>query len=555
MIRFLLLFVLEQTITNAGSIDTDVIPGNLIRNPSIETMSVKTLKPSWWQPFINDYSMSSERRAHQGKSSLTFNLYRSKWVGCGQLVWVDQTTAPKDLELSAWASAYSLEIDFNMYADVRYFDGTSEQDYTLSFGKGTFRWTRKSMILRAKKPISAVMIYIVMQAPTSLLGSAYLDDIALIELSSSSTTTSPTTAKQKVGAPNGQTSAGIPVQPHWCVPGQVCDTDLAQFHMHNYFLTASNSPKDDDITLVTQLSPDRLQRIQQLASVWQGPISAAVFVGHDTYGGVQQLLSLWGTSELVRKHVDFHLVSTDAVGTLHETKAPYPINALRNLAWQYARTNQLFLLDVDFIPNPGMREYAIKLWPKLRAVPGLKKSVYVIPGFESFKALDKWPKTRKDVKRMSKIDLTLQPVHADKLASAHAAVDYDRWYNTKNPYRVNYRLYFEPYLLVDKLTTPQYDHRFSGYGHDKSSHTYHLHLSGFHFIVLPEAFVVHIDHGVPTWRNEANKTRIWVNWYSFALEKEAEFGGNANQPKLFFAPEWWGKQKESMYGDVITDGD
>ena len=85
----------------------------------------------------------------------------------------------------------------------------------------------------------------------------------------------------------------------------------------------------------------------------------------------------------------------------------------------------------------------------------------------------------------------------------------------------------------------------SGYGHDKSSHTYHLHLAGYKFIVIPDAFVVHIDHGVPTWRNNANKTRIWVNWYSFALEKEAEFGGSIAAPKLFFSPEWWGSAQRN----------
>ena len=531
---------------------------NLVRNPSIEHFDAKTLKPTWWQPFISDYIMTSERRAHTGTNSLTFNLYRSKWVGCGQLVYLHQRE-PKDVQFSGWVAAYDLEVEFAMYADIRYVDGTGDQDYTLPFGTGTFSWTHQSMVLKARKAIDAIMVYTVMQADTSLIGSAYLDDVSLIQLSSSSLVANgllnpvPTSPREKssvaVGAPRGITASNAPVAAHWCVSGQVCDTDLTNLHMHNYFLTAAHSPHANDITLVTQLSPDRLHRIQQLAKVWNGPISAAYYVGHDTYNGLQQLLSLWKTSELVRKHVDIHLVSLDAVGTLHERKAPYPINALRNLAWQYARTNQLFLLDVDFIPNPGMRTYCMDIWPKLKVVKGLEKSVYVIPGFESFHALHEWPKTRKDVQRMAETDLTLQPVHADKLASAHAAVDYQRWYSTKNPYRINYRLYFEPYLLVDRLTVPQYDTRFSGYGHDKSSHTYHLHLAGYNFIVLPEAFVVHIDHGVPKWRNNANKTRIWINWYSFALEKEAELGGGGK--KLFFAPKWWGEDVVSEEEEVV----
>lgn len=76
-----------------------------------------------------------------------------------------------------------------------------------------------------------------------------------------------------------------------------------------------------------------------------------------------------------------------------------------------------------------MRKYCMNIIPKLQLIKGLSNSVYVVPGFESFHELKVWPKTRKDVYKMSKVDLLLQPVHADKLASAHAAVDYDRWYS------------------------------------------------------------------------------------------------------------------------------
>jgi hypothetical protein len=325
---------------------------NLVRNPSIEEYDTNTFKPIWWQPFISDYIMTSKRRSHTGKSSLTFNLYRSKWVGCGQLVYIGQTSIARDVEVSGWVSAYDLEVNFALYSDVRYVDGTSDQDYTLHFGKGTFSWRHQSMILKAKKPIHSVMIYVVMQASTSMLGSAYLDDVSLIQLPINAVKDNIVPLlplPSEVGKPKGTTSSGLPVASHWCVDGQVCDTDLTKFHMHNYFLTASNKPSKNDITLVTQLSPDRLHRIQQLAKVWNGPISASVYVGHDTYNGVLQILSLWKTSELVRLHVDIHLVSLDSIGTKHEHSQPYPINALRNLAWQYSRTNLLFLLDVDFI--------------------------------------------------------------------------------------------------------------------------------------------------------------------------------------------------------------
>ena len=92
----------DTAVTTTTTITTskDHKINNLVRNPSIEHFDDLTLKPLWWQPFINDYTMTSGRKSHSGKHSLTFNLYRSTWVGCGQLVWIHQTIA-KDLELSA----------------------------------------------------------------------------------------------------------------------------------------------------------------------------------------------------------------------------------------------------------------------------------------------------------------------------------------------------------------------------------------------------------------------------------------------------------------------
>jgi hypothetical protein len=533
-----LLFVLR--VAAPGAIEgAPVSPRNLVRNPSIERSDPDTFKPLWWQPFINDYAMTSSRNSFTGDASLVFRLYNSAWVGCGQLVWVDQRFRA-DLEMSAHGAAVDLPRGrtLTMFADMRYEDGTSSLDHTMPIGEGTFPWTRRSMILHAEKRIRAVMIYVIMEGTPSL-GSAYIDDVSLVELQRAPPALAVLIASSSrtalIGRAGGQ-HRRHPRRPHYCVEGTVCDTDALALHMHNHFLASEDAPAADDITLVTQCSPDRLQRIQQLARIWNGPISAAVYVAHDNFNGVARLLSLWENSAIVRKHVDFHLASVDA----RDATGAYPINALRNLAWEHARTDQLFLLDVDFMPNPGMRVYVRKLWPRLKNVKGLEKNVaYIVPGFESKGGapLSVWPKTRKDVVHSVNVH-EIQPVHADKLLSAHAAVNYDRWYKTENPYKTKYRLFFEPYMIVDRKDCPMYDVRFSGYGHDKSSHTFHLNMAGFQFVVLPEAFVVHMDHGVPAWRNEANTTRIWVNWYSFALEKEAELGGGGR--KLYFAPEFWG---------------
>ena len=51
----------------------------------------------------------------------------------------------------------------------------------------------------------------------------------------------------------------------------------------------------------------------------------------------------------VLKHADLHLVEADLA------KALFPINALRNLAIDMARTNYVFLVEADMLVPAGVR--------------------------------------------------------------------------------------------------------------------------------------------------------------------------------------------------------
>ena len=52
-------------------------------------------------------------------------------------------------------------------------------------------------------------------------------------------------------------------------------------------------------------------------------------------------------------------------------------------------------------------------------------------------------------------------------------------------------LRYEPWVMVDRLAAPWHDVRFRGYGNNKIQHIAHLNSSGFKFVVLPEAFIIH----------------------------------------------------------------
>ena len=53
---------------------------------------------------------------------------------------------------------------------------------------------------------------------------------------------------------------------------------------------------------------------------------------------------------------------------------------------------------------------------------------------------------------------------------------------------------FEPYVVVRASDIPEYDTRFVGFGWNKVSHVMELEALGFQWVVLPNAFMVHMPH-------------------------------------------------------------
>merc|ERR1712216_35148 len=127
-------------------------------------------------------------------------------------------------------------------------------------------------------------------------------------------------------------------------------------------------PDESDITLVTQLSADRFQRLERIMSIWGGPMSVAIYI-KDVHADVQLLEQWRARSRHARQLIDFHL--------LFNNGGQYPANALRNLAMGHVRTDFLLLLDVDLIPTSH-------IYSALRNVRGEmgSKDVFVLPAFE-----------------------------------------------------------------------------------------------------------------------------------------------------------------------------
>ncbi|KAG8188320.1 hypothetical protein JTE90_008960 [Oedothorax gibbosus] len=111
------------------------------------------------------------------------------------------------------------------------------------------------------------------------------------------------------------------------------------------------TPEGNDVTLVAQLSMDRLQMVEALCKHWEGPISLALYMSDSE---VQQFLSYTLSSEILssRKNLGYHIVYRDGPF--------YPVNLLRNVALQQVTTPFVFLTDIDFLPMYGLYEYLKK---------------------------------------------------------------------------------------------------------------------------------------------------------------------------------------------------
>eukprot|EP00300_Choanocystis_sp_HF-7_P009122 c16271_g1_i4.p1 GENE.c16271_g1_i4~~c16271_g1_i4.p1 ORF type:complete len:660 (+),score=126.85 c16271_g1_i4:3-1982(+) len=319
------------------------------------------------------------------------------------------------------------------------------------------------------------------------------------------------------------------------IPEQTALTDIQQRRLvyrrvREFVHTRQVDSGKSDVTLVTQLSLDRLDRLHGMADTYKGPISAAVYIT-DVSRDVPQILDLCKSSTSVRKHVDIHLVMQHTVGEL------YPVNSLRNVAMRCVRTHMMMLLDVDLIPNPTIHTQLLELMPLFLGAKSalsqhrsftdtqiadenldIPKHAWVVPAFEIVNDTQTGlPYSKQDLIYLIQSGSGF-PVHENKEIAAMHATEYGRWYTSDQPYEIKYEMWFEPYLVVPH-DIPLCDELFSGYGNDKVSHTYELAAAGYSFSVLPESFLVHLYHPAPQWRKRSHspteQVKIWKNWEMF----------------------------------------
>ncbi|XP_076144356.1 xylosyl- and glucuronyltransferase LARGE2s [Alosa pseudoharengus] len=253
--------------------------------------------------------------------------------------------------------------------------------------------------------------------------------------------------------------------------------------VHLYFLQYEYTPSSDntDVTLVAQLSMDRLQMLEAICKHWEGPISLALYMSD---AEAQQFLRYAQASEVLknRKNIGYHIV--------YKEGQFYPVNLVRNVALRNANTPYVFLTDVDFLPMYGLYEYLRKSIVQLD-MANTKKAL-VVPAFETLRYRLSFPKSKAEL--LSMLDMgTLYTFRYHVWTKGHAPTNYAKWRTATTPYKVDWEPDFEPYVVV-RRDCPEYDQRFVGFGWNKVSHIMELDAQEYDLVVLPNAFMIHMPH-------------------------------------------------------------
>ncbi|EDO48661.1 predicted protein [Nematostella vectensis] len=256
-------------------------------------------------------------------------------------------------------------------------------------------------------------------------------------------------------------------------------TQRTHLYYLDYDFTVEYGPHD--VTLVAQLSMDRLQMVEALCQNWEGPISLALYMSDSE---AQQFLryALGSPVLKARKNIGYHIVFKEGQF--------YPVNYLRNIALEHARTPFVFLTDIDFLPMPSLNVYInVRVNNKTMT---LLSQAYVVPAFETLHYKLEFPQTKSQL--LSSWDLgTVFIFRYNEWSKGHAPTDYAKWRTATTLYTVQWEEDYEPYIVVPKDIV-RYDTRFVGFGWNKVSHIMEVHAQGYEFVVLPNAFIVHLPH-------------------------------------------------------------
>lgn len=257
---------------------------------------------------------------------------------------------------------------------------------------------------------------------------------------------------------------------------------------------------DEQLTVATHVSFDRMSSLSQLCRWYPGQISASVYIDRDNITA----LSKWCeddtacncgslTSRLALRYTIQDKLSRK-YGQL------YPVNSLRNQALAASKSKFTLGLDADFVIGGPTRDIPTP-------APG---QVYVLPCFKvadvaSGEAPSKWPLSKQELLAW-KAEGRVVAYDDPDWPLGHMDVQYEQWANATEAYEISRaNIYFEPYFVARTNEIPWYDERYRGYGAgDKALHFHLLYKLGYQVKILANHFLLHLPHQENNWRGPGN---------------------------------------------------
>ena len=251
------------------------------------------------------------------------------------------------------------------------------------------------------------------------------------------------------------------------------------YRTHLFLLDYEYESSEHDVTLVTQMSMDRLHMLESLCQQWDGPMSIAIYTTDSDIQGLVEYVSTFPRNSLRR--LALHIV--------YKSQSQfYPVNYLRNVALNNVNTPNVFLSDIDFLPMIGAYFYLME------AIRILKEDgrLFVVPAFETYLYKFSHPSNKEELLTMLQ-NGTVFTFRANEWKKGHAPINYEHWRAASTPYKIKWAPDFEPYIVAPSNVT-RYDERFTGFGWNKVSHIMELNAQGYEFVVLPSVFMIHMPH-------------------------------------------------------------
>lgn len=313
------------------------------------------------------------------------------------------------------------------------------------------------------------------------------------------------------------------------------------------------------VTLCTQLTVERIERLQMMAENYNGPISAVIYVGFRSLPAAEyrdeklKIESAWMNSKFMQEHVDVHLVFDGknpwikyGDSSQGHSNNPYPVNLLRQLSVRFSQTNYILYLEADMIPRPRLHDSIVMHWEHMLRIQRENKGmlavivpVYNAPAGGIWKGKEMGHDLQKRVSS-SKFKLRQDLENSDvtglvrmsQIYSSHQGIPYDRWERLEEGdfLEVGSMQGNEPYFIIEKGIMPAYDVLFWGMTGDKVEQVEDVTSTGVKFVVHPDAWAVHFDSmGLgDEWITSERNWRAEFVRYMHAISKDVRFDPTLN---------------------------